>query len=100
MALNATMTIPAPPEQKQPPLPPLQSGDYLSRSEFERRYETMPAAKAELIEGVVYMASPVYFTHGRYHSFAIHWLSAFVDNTPGLEIADNVSTRLGNDSEV
>ena len=98
MALN--MTMPAPSKQKGRQLPPLQSGDYLSRNEFERRYETMPDIKAELIEGVVYMASPVYLSHGMYHSFAIHWLSTFVDNTPGLEMADNVSTRLGDDSEV
>jgi len=32
----------------------------LSRSEFERRYAAMPQIKkAELIEGVVYVASPV-----------------------------------------
>ena len=35
-------------------LPPLESGDRLSRAEFERRYAAMPALKkAELIEGVV-----------------------------------------------
>ncbi len=99
MALNV-ITPTSPAKQTRRHSPPLQSGDYLSRSEFERRYETMPEAKAELIEGVVYMASPVHFAHGRYHTFAIHWLSTFVDNTIGLEIADNVSTRLGNDSEV
>lgn len=40
-------------------LPPLESGDRLSRPEFERRYEAAShIRKAELIEGVVYVASP------------------------------------------
>jgi hypothetical protein len=43
-----------------PPPPPLEPGDHLTRVEFERRYEAMPdLKKAELIEGVVYMPSPV-----------------------------------------
>ena len=45
-------------------IPPLEQGDHLTRDEFERRYEAMPdLKKAELIEGVVYMPSPV-----RYYS--------------------------------
>jgi hypothetical protein len=41
-------------------VPPLQAGDRLTRAEFERRYRAMPdVRKAELIEGVVYMPSPV-----------------------------------------
>jgi hypothetical protein len=38
--------------------PPLENGDRLTRAEFERRYAAMPnLKKAELIEGVVYMAA-------------------------------------------
>ena len=41
-------------------VPPLENGDRLTRAEFERRYDAMPdLKKAELIEGVVYMGSPV-----------------------------------------
>jgi hypothetical protein len=41
-------------------IPPLESGDRLPRDEFERRYRAMPnLKKAELIEGVVYVASPL-----------------------------------------
>jgi hypothetical protein len=41
-------------------LPILESGDRLTRDEFEHRYSAMPLLKkAELIEGVVYVASPV-----------------------------------------
>jgi hypothetical protein len=61
-------------------LPPLENGDALaeplrdrlSRAEFERRYTAMPDTKAELIEGVVYVASPVRLSrHGRPHSLAV-----------------------------
>lgn len=42
------------------PIPALESGDRLTRAEFERRYEATPEKfKAELIEGIVYVASPV-----------------------------------------
>lgn len=41
-------------------IPPLENGDGLSRAEFERRYDAMPELKkAELLEGIVYMAAPV-----------------------------------------
>lgn len=41
-------------------IPPLESGNRLSWHEFERRYDAMPhLKKAELIEGVVYLPSPL-----------------------------------------
>jgi hypothetical protein len=41
-------------------IPPLENGDRLTSHEFERRYHAMPnLKKAELIEGVVYVASPL-----------------------------------------
>ncbi|AFY30715.1 hypothetical protein Cal7507_0213 [Calothrix sp. PCC 7507] len=48
---------PRPPAQE---LPPLENGDRLTRPEFERRYAIAPhIKKAELIEGIVYVASPL-----------------------------------------
>jgi hypothetical protein len=44
---------------------PLQSGDRLSRAEFERRYQAHPDIKAELVEGVVILASPVHYKKTR-----------------------------------
>nr|WP_318731364.1 MULTISPECIES: hypothetical protein [unclassified Roseofilum] len=42
-----------------PSIPPLENGDRLTRPEFERRYFNMTEVKkAELIGGVVYIASP------------------------------------------
>jgi hypothetical protein len=51
-------------------IPPLESGDRLTRQEFERHYHVMPnTKKAELIEGVVYMASPLRFkSHRKPHT--------------------------------
>lgn len=52
-------------------LPPLESGDRLTRPEFERRYaDASHIRKAELIEGTVYMASPLrHEQHGKPHGF-------------------------------
>jgi Uma2 family endonuclease len=83
-------------------LPLLESGDRLTRHEFERRYNAMPhVKKAELIEGVVYMPSPVRFRqHGRPHGQVITWLGTFCAATPGVDLADNATVRLDMDNEV
>lgn len=80
----------------------LESGDRLSRAEFERRYEAMPhLKKAELIEGVVYVASPVRLdAHAVPHGLAIAWLAVFASATPGVFVADNATLRLDLDNEV
>ena len=81
--------------------PPLENGDRLTRAEFERRYEAMPdLKKAELIEGVVYMPSPVrHEQHGRPHSHSLPGLAIYVAATPGVEAGDNGSVRLDMDNE-
>lgn len=60
--------------------PPLNSGDHLSRVEFERRYDAHPEIKkAELIEGVVYMPSPIrHKQHGKPHAQIVTWLGNYV----------------------
>ena len=85
-----------------PEVPPLEHGDHLTRSEFERRYEAMPdLKKAELIEGVVFMPSPVHYTgHGQPHSHIITWLGVYTATTPGTQTADNTTVRLDRDNEV
>src|SRR5579862_9382829 len=82
-------------------IPPLQHGDHLSRDEFERRYDAMPhSIKAELIDGVVYMSSPVnHVDHGRPHFKVIAWLGQYAALTPGVDGGDNSSLRLDLDSE-
>lgn len=82
-------------------LPPLESGDRLTRQEFERRYQAMPRIKkAELIEGVVYVASPVRATrHGRPHAKIMTWLGTYWVATPGVDLQDNTTVRLDADNE-
>ncbi len=82
-------------------LPPLEPGDRLTRAEFERRYDAMPnLKKAELIEGVVYMPSPVrQRRHGQPHLNLIGWLVPYVAATPGVEGGDNSTVWLDNDNE-
>src|SRR5437660_10842977 len=86
---------------EQDRVPPLENGDTLTREEFERRYSAMPhLKKAELIEGVVYMPSPVsYRKHGKPHFSIIGWLSQYCLETPGVEGGDNGSLRLDTDNE-
>jgi Uma2 family endonuclease len=83
-------------------VPPLQSGDRLTRAEFERRYEAMPEhLKAELIEGVVYMASPVRInSHAEPHAAMMAWLSTYWVATRGTQLFDNGTVRLDADNEV
>ncbi|WP_287128952.1 Uma2 family endonuclease [Candidatus Cyanaurora vandensis] len=83
------------------PVLPLENGDHLSRAEFEQRYEAMPLVKkAELIEGIVYMPSPVRIDqHGRPHALLMGWLSAYWAATPGTDLADNTTIRLDEDNE-
>jgi Uma2 family endonuclease len=82
------------------PVPALESGDRLTRAEFERRYAATPEKfKAELIEGVVYVASPVRVFHGNPHFNLITWLGVYSTATPGVSGADNTTTRLDLDNE-
>jgi Uma2 family endonuclease len=82
-------------------VPPLEPGDRLTRDEFERRYETMPhLKKAELIEGVVYMPSPLrHRRHGRPNRHLSGWMAAYEAVTPGVEGSDNATIRLDKDNE-
>jgi Uma2 family endonuclease len=67
-------------------LPPLCEGDRLTRDEFMRRWEAMPDLKhAELIDGIVYMASPLSRPHSRFHFVLGGWLASYESATPGCE---------------
>jgi Uma2 family endonuclease len=89
------------PVHEAKPVVPLESGDRLTREEFHRRYLCRPdIKKAELIEGVVYVASPVKFAgHGEEHLFMGHWLSHYRLDTPGVRAGDNSTVILEGDNE-
>jgi Uma2 family endonuclease len=91
-------------EQKQlsgTRIPPLENGDRLSRHEFERRYDAMQhLKKAELIEGVVYVAAALRFkSHGQPHGRMLCWLGFYEAETPGVAMGDNSTVRLDLDNE-
>ncbi|MDG4596618.1 MAG: Uma2 family endonuclease [Candidatus Contendobacter sp.] len=79
----------------------LENGDRLTRQEFERRYHAMPRLKkAELIEGVVFMPSPLHFErHAKPHALIMGWLAVYCAATPGVDLADNATLRLDADNE-
>lgn len=88
---------PAPSRPPAPQLPPLENGDRLTRAEFERRYAAMPEdVKAELIEGIVYMAAAAarLDRHGEPWSYMTAWLVNYHVSTPGVRVAGGPTTRL------
>ncbi len=81
-------------------IPLLENGDRLTRYEFERRYAAMPyqkigSNKAELIEGIVYMASALRVrSHTQPHVNIIGWLWNYQIANPDAIVADNPTVRL------
>jgi Uma2 family endonuclease len=77
-------------------IPPLREGDRLTREEFERRYEAMPELKkAELIEGVVYLGSPVkQREHSEPNGATVGLCVLYSAATPGVNFGTNGTTRL------
>lgn len=92
---------PARPDAAPEALPVLQPGDSLTRDEFERRYHRMRSVKkAELIEGIVYMPSPVRAKkHARPHSRLNILVGFYETETPGVELYNNSTVRLDLDNE-
>ncbi len=85
-----------------PDAPPLRlvEGLRIDQPTFHALYEATPAGvRAELINGVVHIPSPVGGSHGRAHAPVIGWLLAYVENTPGVEVLDNATMILGSRSE-
>ena len=82
-------------------IPPLENGDQLTRIEFERRYERMVnLKKAELIEGIVYMGSPLRINqHGNPHAYIMGWLVQYEAATAGVQSGDNCTVRLDAENE-
>ncbi len=99
MSVSVPRTEPATPGEsidRDGAIPPLEDGDRLTREEFLRRYDAMPQLKkAELIEGIVHLPSPVrHRFHGAPHSTLIGWLFNYRARTPGVELSDNSTVHL------
>ncbi len=82
-------------------LPPLVAGQRLDQPTFHDRYAAMPeGTRAELVGGVVSMPSPLFDDHGGDDFDVCGWLYHYKRRTPGLRGVSNVSTILGEGSEV
>jgi Uma2 family endonuclease len=72
----------------------------LSREEFHRRYEAMPESlKAELIDGVVYMAPVGDEGHSQANVSLVTWLGHYRWRTPGTKPGTNVTVILDDRNE-
>ena len=84
-------------------IPRLRNGDRLNRFEFARRYDADPdVTRAELIEGIVYVSSPVSLTHhAQPNSELVTWLGVFAASTAGaVRGGDNATVRFDLDNDV
>ncbi len=81
---------------------PLESGDRLTREEFHRRCCARPdIKKANLVEGVVYVASPARFVqHDRPNGIVVMWIEVYAAATPGVEAGVAATIILSETSEV
>jgi Uma2 family endonuclease len=72
------------------------TGDEMSREEFHARYERSPGKlKVELVNGVVFVASPVSLNHGAPDCFLNGLLYYYTARTPGCQAATNTAIFLG-----
>jgi Uma2 family endonuclease len=97
MSIANLNTLPSLADAALGAIPPLQTGDHLTRDEFERRYHAMPKKyRAELIEGIVYVMGPPVSDpgHSRPHFRFITWLGVYEAHTPGVAGGDNGTIRL------
>jgi Uma2 family endonuclease len=77
-------------------LPTLEAGDHLTRDEFERRYAMREDIhKAELVQGVVYVPSPVKFDdHSEPVSLMTGWLRFYAATHTGARVGNDGTVRL------
>ncbi len=94
--MAAVSPLPFPPSDA----PELHNGDHMSREEFHRIYSLMPPNfRAELIGGIVYVASPLKLPHGTLHMPLGALLYTYQGYTPGVQSGDNATIMLGDDGE-
>ena len=78
----------------------IENGDRLNRIEFERRYTASDIKKAELIEGLVHVASPLRFTpHAEPHARILTWLGTYQSMVAKLAVGIEPTVRLDEDNE-
>jgi Uma2 family endonuclease len=78
----------------------LEQGMRMTAEEFDRAYEQADDVRAQLIEGVVHMASPVWATHSSPHADLIALLRMYAAKRIGIRVHDNVSVQLDAENRV
>jgi hypothetical protein len=79
--------------------PLLSPGDRMGRKEFLERWQQMPGLKfAELIEGVVYMPSPLSLRHGGRDNLIQGLLFYYASRVPGCEPLTNATCLMTRNS--
>jgi Uma2 family endonuclease len=64
----------------------------MDREEFIRRWNALPdLKKAELIEGTVFVPSPLGDRHSDFHTLLTFWLRAYANLTPGVKAGNNAT---------
>lgn len=92
-----TVSEPISPAAEQPEL---HSGDRMTRKEFHSIYSRMPQNfRAELVEGIVYVASPLKRRHGKSHLLLGSVFAAYEGATAGVDASDNTTLLLGEEAE-
>lgn len=87
--------------ENEPPYAELHSGDNMMRKEFHEAYGRMSEDfRAELIGGIVFVASPLKKSHARAHSRLSSAFDTYEGYTPGVENSDNATVILGDLDEV
>jgi hypothetical protein len=84
-------------ERRRPPktLPPLVAGEHLDQPTFHERYEAMPSeTRAELVDGVVYMPSPLSDDNGEEDNDVCGWLFHYKVYTLGVYSPNNATVKL------
>ena len=78
----------------------LGEGQRIDQPTFHERYEGMPpGTRAELIEGVVFIPSPVGYEHSDSHIPALVWLEHYARRTSGVQVLDNATVILNRSNE-
>ena len=96
--MPATLELPALDTARLPT--ELVNGDRLTQREFHALYERMPEhVRAELIAGVVYMASPMKRKHGKNTPPLSAVLLAYENATPGTEMGESMTCILDDENE-
>jgi len=73
----------------------------MTRAEFHKIYELTPEDfKAELVGGIVYVASPLGVDHGTNHLPLGSVFLAYEAATPGVQSGNNTTIFLGDDTEL